>query len=96
VNIYRILWAPTANHSNAPTHYQNDAPAVLTHRGVTVYRLTTSFDYVLDGACIAQRCGKSPKVIDDILDGRCPVADAVAAHLRERGFTPVTYGQVIG
>lgn len=92
-NRYRNLWRSELIR-HAPEFYENDAKQVTEHRGVKVYRLhSKSFDYVLAGVCIAQRggCGSAIDVIDEILDGRKPVADKVAAHVKAQGFTPLSY-----
>lgn len=98
-NRYRNPWHKGLNIPK-PEYYENDAPCVGNYRGVVVYRLwDTSFDYVLEGCCITQRAGFSRErftgVIDAILDGKEPVADEVAEHVRACGFSPMTYGEYL-
>lgn len=80
-NKYRNPWAKDLN-TPKPEFYENDAPCIFEHRGVKVFQLHThSFDYVLDGVCITQRCGaRNPRrLIDSILDGKQSVSDQVKA-----------------
>ncbi len=81
--------------------FKYTGPALLTHRGVSVYRNPSgSYDYVIGGMTITQRHGLTksvaPLVIDGILDGKDLnqhhwVCDVVATHLRGLGFTPFSY-----
>ncbi len=92
-NKYRNLWFKSCNIPR-PEFYQNDAPKVLEHRGVEVFKLwETSFDFVIGGACITQRAGasKAKAVIDEILDGKSCVSEEVKTHLVSLGFKAYSY-----
>lgn len=74
-----------------------DSP-VFSYRGVDVFQsYSSSFDYVLGDTAITQRAGfnkdVAPSIIDDLLDGRRPVCDEVAKHIKSQGFNPLTYDQ---
>jgi hypothetical protein len=81
-NKYRNPWHKDLNVPK-PEFYENNAPAICTHRGVKVYkRHESSFDYVWQDVCITQRSGASKprELIDAILDRREPISDQVKKH----------------
>lgn len=92
-NKYRNPWHKSLN---VPTveWYENDAPLVLEHRRVKVYkRFAQAFDFVLDDCCITQRAGitEAKREIDKILDGKTPVCPEVCNHLAAHGFKSISY-----
>lgn len=96
-NRYQNLWANLLNVKK-PDFYENNAREIGSHRGVVVYKLFDhGYDFVIGDACITQRagCTEMVQVIDDILDGRSPVSDVVAMHLRKLGFAPLTYSDAM-
>lgn len=91
------LWY-RADSPYSKRHYNYAGACLFTYRGVEVFQNDAgSWDYVIANATIAQRAGFSAKtarvVIDELLDGKHPCADAVASHLKSCGFTPLTYSQ---
>jgi len=92
LNTYRNPWQHGAKNGS-PAIYTNNAPCILEHRGVRVFRLNErSFDFVLGDCAITQRAGASnaKTTIDGILDGLTHVSDTVAAHLASHGFKSAT------
>lgn len=78
-NKYKNPWANDLNQKK-PEFYENNAPVVLEHRGVKVYKLwEKSFDFVFNGVCITQRSGasKAKEIIDSLLNGEVPVSEQV-------------------
>ena len=77
--------------------YDLEGAPCFQYRGVSVYRRVSSWLYVLGDTAITERAGFSkdnaPAVIDAILDGACPVGDAVAVHIRANGHKGLTYGE---
>jgi hypothetical protein len=59
---YRNPWYKT-NGSQGPSMYTTDAPPAQVGKYQRFYRIQSSnpsarcYDYVLDGACVTQRCG---------------------------------------
>jgi len=95
MNRYKNLWRDDTQ-IKSPEYYENDARKIGEHRGVSVLKLyNESFDFVLAGACIAQRAGASEwtLTIDNLLDGVDCCSDKVAAHIAAQGFRPLSYGQ---
>jgi hypothetical protein len=93
VNRYLNLWHDKLIVPKPP-FYENNAPQVFSHRGVAVFKVFAGhFDFVMAGACIAQRGGATDAAdaIDEILDGRRPVADRVAEHINAHGGKAVGY-----
>lgn len=95
MNKYKNLWHKSTNIPR-PEFYENEAPKIGEYRGVSVFKLFThGFDFVINGACITQRAGASDyqNTINEVLDGKAPVADTVADHLKACGFTPLLYSE---
>lgn len=70
MNIYRNPWHKQ-NGTQGPAMYKNEAPLVMEHRGVKVYKLfDKAYDLVFNDCCISQRCGCSVELIDRIMDGK--------------------------
>ena len=91
-NTYRNPWQRGAKN-DSPAIYTNNAPCILEHRGVRVFRLNErSFDFVLGDCAITQRAGasKAKDVINSILGGLTHVSDTVAAHLAAHGYKAAT------
>jgi len=92
-NKYLNPWADDTNIKRAE-YYQNDAPLVLEHRGVKVYKLwDTRHDYVFKGVCIMQRTTAKDTAIDKILDGIDPCDSKVSKHLNKHGFKALSYDE---
>lgn len=74
--------------------YHLDAPPIFEYRGVTVYKRTRSWMYVLGDTAITERGGfdKScaPEIIDEILDGKTFSSDTVVEYLRANGHRGMT------
>lgn len=91
--IVRNLWHRADSAYSQPT-YRLTTRRVFRHRGVEVYRVPAGgYLHVLAGAAIAHRvgCDRTGAVIDGLLDGTDMCSDAVAAHLREQGFSPLSH-----
>lgn len=94
-NRYRNPWFKSCNAPRAE-FYENDAPQVLEHRGVKVFKLfNKGYDFVLGDCCITQRAGitEARREIDELLDGNTPVCNEVAQHMIAHGFNALTYDQ---
>ncbi len=95
MNRYRNPWHKETIRATKE-FYENNAPQVLEHRGVKVFRLfDKAFDFVLGDCAIAQRAGitEAKREIDALLDGQTPTTETVATHLISHGFKPITYDQ---
>lgn len=77
--------------------YEIKGAPVFEHRGVAVYKLTQSWMYVFGDTAIAERAGfnkaRGQEVIDSLLDGMEPCADAVVQHLRANGHKALSYDE---
>lgn len=78
--------------------YEVSGDPVFEYRGVKVYRRWEhSWLYVLGDTAITERHGftkaNAPGIIDKILDGLGPSADAVCAHLLACGHKALTHDQ---
>ncbi len=77
--------------------YEIQGEPVFQHRGVSVYRRSQSWLYVLGDTAITERAGFNKDagagVIDGILDGLEPSADAVVLHLRANGHKALSYDE---
>ncbi len=92
-NRYRNPWAKSLNVPK-PDFYENDAPCVLEYKGFRVLKtVERGFDFVLNDCCVTQRAGMSNarRLINDLLDGKEPVADSVAEHFTAQGVNFATY-----
>lgn len=79
---YKNPWHRTDNSTYGPAFYEHDKKPIVTHRGVSVYKVFEGrYDYVLNDVCITQRAGASkPKdTIDSILDGTDIYSDRAMA-----------------
>lgn len=99
MNKYKNMWADDCMIKR-PEYYENNAPLVGSYRGVDVFKThERGFDYVIGGACVTQRAGFDKKsfhsVVDGLLDGDGEnlCSEKVAKHLRNLGFTPMTYDE---
>lgn len=94
-NRYKNPWFKSCNTPRSE-YYENNAPQVLEHRGVKVFKLfDKAFDFVLGDCCITQRAGitNAKHEIDELLNGNTPTDDGVARHLKKHGFKSLTYEQ---
>ncbi len=77
--------------------YEIDGAPVFQYRGVSVYRRSQSWLYVLGDTAITERAGfekaKGAALVDEILDGQTPSADAVVLHLRRNGHKALSYDE---
>ncbi len=77
--------------------YELDGDPVFQYRGVSVYRRSQSWLYVLGDTAITERAGfekaKGAALVDEILDGQTPSADAVVLHLRRNGHKALSYDE---
>jgi hypothetical protein len=92
-NRYRNPWHKSLNVPK-PEFYENNAPQVLEHRGVKVFKLFEgAYDFVLGDCCITQRAGitEARREIDLILNGETFVDRNVAEHLKLHGYNARPY-----
>ena len=77
--------------------YELDSAPIFQHRGVSVYRRSMGWLYVLGDTAITERAGfkkeNAPEVIDSILDGQTPSSDLVVKHLRANGCKALSYDE---
>jgi len=70
---------------------------IFSYRGADVYKLISSWLYVLEDTAIAERAGFSkdaaPATIDLILDGGEPSSEGVVKHIRSNGFKGLTHDE---
>ena len=77
--------------------YELDGAPIFEHRGVSVYKHSRSWLYVLGDCAITERAGfnkdNAPGIIDALLDGRDCSSDGVTAHLRANGHKGLSYAE---
>jgi hypothetical protein len=72
-----------------PVHYTLMTAPVFEHRGMEIFKMPQGgFLYVFGDMAITHRGAwdKTARIADDILDGRAPISDIPAAHLKANGF----------
>jgi hypothetical protein len=89
-------WYRSEYQSSRQTYEIEGAP-VFQYRGVSVYRLVSSWLYVLGDTAITERAGfkkeKAAGIITGILDGAEPSGHAVLQHLRANGHKGIGYDE---
>lgn len=77
--------------------YELDGAPVFEYRGVSVYKRSQGWLYVLGDTAITERAGFSkelaPEIIDEMLDGLTPASDNVVLHLRRNGHKALSYDE---
>ncbi len=91
-------WYRKEYSSSRPT-YEIEASPCFQYRGVSVYRLVSSWLYVFEGMAITERAGfdknRAPGIISDILDGASLSSYYVTKHLRAHGHKAREYDEFI-
>lgn len=89
-------WYREEYRNSRPTYEIEGAPC-FQHRGVSVYRLVSSWLYVLGDCAITERAGfnkeRARTLIADILEGRTPSGYEVVKHLRANGHKALSYDE---
>jgi len=79
--------------------YALEGKPVFEYRGVSVYRRTQSWLYVLGDMAITERAGfrkdAAPEIIDALLDGETSSCDTVTAHIRAHGNKGLSHGEYL-